>query len=286
MSGFEIAGVVLAVLPLILDGLNAFPDSTIAKFVRANQERQEFAQQLLSVQTGFRCVMERLFIRCEAELTNGQWRALRALDAKGSDFLDMWREILASNPDIVKTNTFADTKFMLDGVADVLKEIVKDTAIPRAAGSDLLMGIIENHKNDKTFSFAKGGLLKRYLFVRKDRKRTKLLQRMEKLIKSLHDLINEHELMKKVKISRSNIDARGSKNVPYLDDVRGHGYDLYHALLKIWLCDCHKSPSALLRLETREEPKGVGALHFSLFLTFEHSLNWACQDTQVSVYMK
>lgn len=268
MSALAIAGLVISVLPLILEGLNAYPDSSVVKLIRAKQEREEFARQLMSVQTGLRYAMERLFIQMGAKLTYDEWQALRTLDVKGSKFFDIWNEILTANPSIVKTNTFAEIEFVLNDMVDKLKNVVANTAIPYDSRSEFLMCIVEKHRTDKSFSTTKG-FFKRFMFVAKDHRRRKLLIQMEKYIETLNRLIKEQQLMKKIGPPKNIIEAQESHG-PFLDEVRGYCDNLYHALSNIWKCDCHKSPSAMLRLEKRKEPKETDALSFSLLLTFDH----------------
>lgn len=289
MSAFEIVGVVLAVLPLILEGLDAYPESKLVKFARANQERREFARQLMSVQSGLRYSMEGLFMRMEAKLTADQWRDFGMCDVKGSKFFHVWNEVLKANPDMIKTNTFAEVKFVLDDIVMVLTKVVEDTGIPVDAGLDSLRSIIENHKQDKTFSFTKG-LFKRFMFARKDRNRSRLIKRMEDNIAWINRLNQEQDLMKTVAPPR-NILERQESHIKFLDKVRDSGDNLYDALSSLWQCECHNSPSAMLRLEKRKELKGPSGLWFSLFLTYEHSSassqdTWAFQETEICVDQK
>ena len=139
MSGFEVAGIVLAVIPLVSDVQPK--ELPFFHAVRAKQERREFAEQLMHVQTRLRYALVRVFFLSEADLTETQRQALLNDRIKGSEFLEIWREIREKNPGMIKMNMFAQFEFVLQKICELLKEVVQDSAIPRDAGSDILMGI-------------------------------------------------------------------------------------------------------------------------------------------------
>jgi len=286
MSAFEVVGVVLAVLPLVWEGLDAYPDSRVAKFLRANQERAEFGRQLLCAQSGLRSAMMNLFKEIEAELTPAQKLAITSLDVKGSKFFEIWKEIVAAHPKMTFDCTLlGQIRVVVDDLSDVLTQVVKHAAMPRYAETDVLRRVIENHSRDEKFSLTKD-FYHRFMFAKSDRRRTKLISRMELNIKTLTHLVKEMEVMKTISVPENPMEADECHAV-YCDTVRGYCNNLYHASSLIWKCECHKSPSAMLRLErrTRPEPETVAFIRFSLFLTFEYTTSelWAFQATEVCV---
>src|SRR5579862_360278 len=113
MSGFEVVGVVLAVLPLILSGLEAYSDSSLDRILRAKQLRQEFARDLRSIFTALRFAMNRLFYRADAQLTPVQWETLDTMKTTGSHFCDIWKDMIAKNLQLLEKPTFADIDDLL-----------------------------------------------------------------------------------------------------------------------------------------------------------------------------
>ena len=290
MSTWDIAGIVLAALPLVFEGLDAYPDSALVKFAKANQERAELARHLKSVQVHLRYAMEQLFARLDAQLTIEQWQALRAPDVKGSAFFDIWNGIVKTDPKLLHTNTLADVKDVLDEMKSILCKIVENTAIPHDAGSDVLKGIIENHQKDKTFSI-KEGLFRRFIFVKSSYRRGRLIQRLNQNLDVLRLLNKEAELMKLIAPPPNELEELKSHR-EFLDKVHDYCENLYHALSSTWQCDCHQKPSAMLRLENRKdlEARESEPIRFSLFLTFSKSCSlpdnqesWAFQETEVCI---
>jgi hypothetical protein len=292
MTGFEVAGLVLAVLPLVKAALDAYPDPIFAKITGAAVERREFARQLQMVQAQLRNAMLRVFMRIDALLTDDQWRNLTHYDVKGSQFFAVWDDILKANPDAIKTkfeSTIEDIKFVINDMVIVLSKVMRETKIAADPGPELLRKIIQNDKDDKTFSIPKN-FISRFKFARSWNKRSKLSKQMERNIAQLNLLNDTQDLIEKLPSTKTVRESHAQ----YLDRVRCYSNSLYHALFKVWRCKCHISPSAMLRLEKRmtPEPKEANTLLFSLILTFEHCFSpshqplWAFQNTKIYVDQK
>src|SRR5271170_1819762 len=151
MSGFEVAGLVLAVIPLILEGLEAYPQSRLFQstksFLEAKRERREFASQLLLFHT------EILFLMMNHStllMTADQQRDLTSPDNVGSKFFNVWKSVLTANSAEIGISErgFEDIKFLLDDMVGVLNEMLKHTEISKDASSESLRGIIKSHKDD------------------------------------------------------------------------------------------------------------------------------------------
>jgi hypothetical protein len=80
MSGFEIAGIVLAVIPIVYDALKDAPETGIGQqassFMKANRRRRRFACELLFLDTVFRNAMLDIFKWLNLPLTDVQWGQL------------------------------------------------------------------------------------------------------------------------------------------------------------------------------------------------------------------
>lgn len=295
MSANEVVGLVLAVLPLVIQGLDAYPDSLIVKFLKAREERRQFVIELMSIQSGVRFAIERLLIRLDAKLTPDQWRALRAPDVKGSVFFHIWEEILKENPSIIESNTMKDIKFVLDEMAVLLVQLLENTSTPNDAGLDVLRKIVEQDKNlaDKTFSITKD-LANRFKFVRGGKRRRQLIVQMKKYIDWLDKLNSEEEAWKPTRTMSRNMKETNGLHGEFLQKVRCHCENLYHALSSVWQCKCHRSPYAMLKLEKRKAPKEgeKELIRFSLFLTFELSSDCAVdqirdfRETEIFIHHK
>ena len=81
MSVFEIAGIVLPVIPLVLEGLKSYPvqndHETFESFRQAKQERMSFAQELRLVNRELRCLMIDVITK-NVSLTSDQRQVLNA----------------------------------------------------------------------------------------------------------------------------------------------------------------------------------------------------------------
>jgi polyhydroxyalkanoate synthesis regulator phasin len=298
MSGFEIAGIVLAVIPLLLSGLDAYPDSKLLKFAksftRAKLERREFARRLTLLHTELRFAMLDIFKQINLILTHDQRRALTASDSVGpAKFFAVWNEVWETKSSEIKEileHTIEPIEKVLTHMVELLNAMVKHTNISSDAGKDTLRSIIENQE-DPNFSITKN-LSRRFKFAASDSKRQGMIELLKEDIELLKSLNKGQELTRKFIAAGNIIEAQKSHHV-FLDRVRGHCDNLYHGLTNIWQCECHKSPSALLRLEWRETPEQHKAndLRFSVILNFRHVSAddqelWASRETEMRVHPK
>jgi len=297
MSGFEIAGIVLAVIPLVLDAVKDYPKTSVGKktrtFLQAAQKRREFASELLSVGTALRGVMIDIFMRVNVSLTQAQREALTGPNVAPATFFEVWNEVFDSNPDEIRKDlcsTIEDIRPVLQNTEEILLDVVAHTEIPQDEGREQLRKIMEENKDD-TFAIRKH-LSNRFNFAKSSLNRDKLVGRMKENIDELKELV---KTQKKIDDFRAvgRVSEWEKSHTPFLERVRGYSDDLYCAISGIWQCMCHKSPAAMLRLEKRETPADPKAadLRFSLILTFEHSLPeapdiWTFRETEVSVKLK
>jgi hypothetical protein len=290
MSFYDVAGLVLAVLPVVCQGLEAYPESFFAKLILVKNHLKIFVFQLQMMEAGLRTAMIATFRRMEVALTTDQMEVLKSPNVRVSKFFVLWNELLEENGDAIASNfesSLAEAKDALNDMARILAEITRGTPVPNDAEPEVLREFIDN-ENEKITFFKSKNFRRRFEFARSIHKRRELLGRMEKNIERLNLLNKREDILKGIPIrkKRSEID-RAHRS--FLDNVRKYCDTLYHALRDAWRCECHKSPSAMLRLEKRVTPES-NTLRFSLFLRYEHMPStdgqncWSYQHAEVSVY--
>jgi hypothetical protein len=295
MTGFEIAGLVLAVVPLLLEGLKAYPKTSFYKtseaFIHAKKERREFVARLSLLHSALRFAMIDIFRRINYVLTPDQRRVLIGVDSVGAKFFDVWKEVSEKNHAVIEKafeHTLDHIEIVLESMVESLSEMVRHTGISSHDGREVLRDIIRCHANDSTSSF-KPALRSRFKFAKADSRRRELLEEIGDNIKLLKRLNKGQELIAEFVAVGNTIESQCSYD-PLLDAVHHSSTNLYHALSKFWQCDCHRSPIAMLKLENRATSASqmTGTqLRFSLVLTFEHSEQmWGYQDTEVCINHK
>ena len=293
MSGFEVVGLILAVVPLVLQGLEAYPKTKIykstASFARARQERRTFARKLLILHTELRFVMIDVLKPLNPSLTPQQREVITGNDSVGSNFFNVWEQVSKADPEAVEKayrSTIDHITPVLHDMVAMLTEMLQHSDISYDAGRDVLKGVINDH-SDGTLSITKN-FAKRFKFAKSDPRRYELLEQMRENIKFLKTLVKGQE---KVTTFVADGESIEQSHVPFLDTVRRYSHNLHEALSTMWRCTCHREPSALLRLERWESPEQKASeLRFSLVLTFEHSSDdqagWGFRETAVCITHK
>lgn len=294
MTGFEIAGVVLAVLPLIVEGLKAYSNTTVSRMVKAlmvaKAERREFVIDLISLNTELRFVVLDVLKPITDLLTVEQVQVLDDVDSTGAKFFRVWMQVWETSPEAVE-NAFRHTqehiKDVLKNMVEMLSEMLGHTGISYDEKTEVLKGIIQNH-NDGSLS-VKNDLSRRIKFAWSDSKRRGLIRQMRKNIELLKSLVQGQEKSREFFSQRDSIESQQSQG-PFLESVRSYSIKLHRALSTMWDCTCHESRSAMLRLERRETAEmKANELRFSLLLTFKdssESQTWGFRQTKVCVIHK
>lgn len=296
MSGFEIAGIVLAVIPIVYDAIKDAPETGIGKqgrsFMKANKRRREFALKLFLLDTEFRNSMLDIFKWLNLPLTDVQWGHLASKRTMGSQLLQIWNDMLKTLPEDMNTafkNALEELRDVLKSIEEILVAIVVHTHISYDEGRQKLRTIAKD-KNDRTLS---SHIRDRFDFAKSSADRDALLKEMTQNIELLKLTLDAHK--KTADLVETRYATKHRKlPCPFLEQVRRYSDNLYDALSGSWNCMCHKSLSAMLRLEKREslddrKPKDV---HFSLILTFEHASgepavdSWTFRETGVCVHTK
>jgi hypothetical protein len=293
MSFFEITGLVLAIVPLILEGFKAYPNAVPVNFWRAlfnaKIKRRNFAIKLEHIHTELRFAVISILMRINASFTPEQQEVLTANNRIGADFFNVWNEIWKINSEEVEfkfTHIIENIKDIPQHMADLLNEMLKHTEISACTSKETLRKIIKHHEQDKTFTIT--NFSKRFMFAASDSKRHKLIKRMEEDIELLKKLNKGQRTVEKF-IAHAKLMEPQESHVSFLKKVQNYCEILHNSLSKIWQCRCHKCPSALLRLEYRKAPesKECSSIQFSLFLTFKFSVEseeiWDYQETEISI---
>jgi polyhydroxyalkanoate synthesis regulator phasin len=293
MSGFEIAGIVLAVVPLIWDAIKDTPETSVGKvsraFFKAPSERQEFADELLFAHTAIRNEMLEIFMRINVLLTDSQRKSLTDPKNVGANFIQVWNDVYDANGTNVKTlldTTIEDICPVLEKMAQILIEMVKDTKISSDEGREKLRNILKMDK-DGTLSITKH-LRDRFKFARSSPRRRRLLNMLKQNIELLKSITRTQAKSAEL-LAEGNLFECQRQSGPFLEKVRRYSDNLHDALLHTWNCDCHTSRVAMLKLEKREAPvyRETSKLLFSLILSSNHSQNedcaWTFRETEVSV---
>jgi hypothetical protein len=284
--GIESAGIVLAVIPLVLKGLESYRKPKARKSLRqAERERGRFARKLQQLNSELRFLILELFTPIAPLLMQG----LTAPDIGGAKFFDLWNDIVNTNLEAIEDafeQMSDDITDILDHMAEVLKEMIQHTEQPIAA-RQLLKEIIRNDKNDPNFSI-KRNISKRFRFEESDSRRLRILEEIENDIAILKNHHKEQET-KEFPVTRRSVQSHKFQ-VPHLDRIRDYSFRIHDVLSDIWLCNCHKPLSAMLRLERREAPKPneADSPRFSVVFTFEHypaghPKLWAYQEVDIRV---
>src|SRR5579862_8881282 len=136
MSGFEIAGIVFAVLPLIVEGLKAYSKTTVSKtavaFMMTKKERREFAIDLDVLNVELRFVVLDVLKPITDLLTVEQIHVLDDVDSTGTQFFRVWMQVWDTRPEAVE-NAFRHTHEHIQGVlknmVEMLSEMLGHTGI-------------------------------------------------------------------------------------------------------------------------------------------------------------
>ena len=278
MLGFELAGIILAIIPLYDEAVTI---AGVKKMVEANRERRQIAGKLLVVNASLRHATLRLFHKLDPDLTLDQWDALEVQGVTGSKFLDIWREISEACPAVRNEELWLAIEETLKNVATALVKVLKHTKIEDAA-TGLREIITEHEKNPKPFS--KGSVFERFMFGASDRNRSRQLKDLSEATGNL--LMFTKFVAAENRDTRAHSRAASENHKRYvrdLNNVRTHCRKLYGCLFNHWKCECHLSRRAMLKLENRTSDIN---LHFSIILAFENPSDdcWGYQKTRISIY--
>src|SRR5436190_13475390 len=104
MSGIESAGIVLAVIPLVLKSLKSYSKRShkTKGFMQAAQERRSFARKLRQLNSELRSFILELVTPVIPLLTLDQRQGLTDPDIGGAKFFDLWNDIVNTNPGVIE----------------------------------------------------------------------------------------------------------------------------------------------------------------------------------------
>ncbi|EXF79645.1 hypothetical protein CFIO01_12955 [Colletotrichum fioriniae PJ7] len=224
MSGFEVAGVVLGVLPLVIDALAEYREGKGA----------------LSTLLKFKGLLDDLIHQLSTQKTAFYLDILQLLrEAKVPEILD---DIDPPESRCISVLKDAQTDVKLQGKSDPPLTV---EVPPRQAAKDDLDAIIRASSDPHGISLAKG----RFKFAI-DRKS------LDALVKDLRtERYSLGKLLKRVKTQRDWEARQPSKNSTKMArlfaQVQVGAASLYKAACQCWTCDCQHQHTIMVRLENR-----------------------------------
>jgi hypothetical protein len=283
MSGFEVAGIVLAVVPLVWNAWKDVPETRVGKITRsflfAKTQKGQFADKFLSFDAALRDVMFDIFTPINHALTSSQRQLLTQTETVGATFFRVWKEIYTESSDGIRavlSHSINDILPIVERMEKILIEIVVGTGVSPEDGRAELRKLVEH----STAGLSVGQRIK---FAKSSSKR-------DKLATELKNCIDDVKMITKVEEKRARFVSEGAmiesqKYGPaFLEKVRLCAKNIHEALSTVWKCGCHTTPSAMLKLEKRDaatEREGQ-SLKFSLILTFNHC-TWP-NDAHISTF--
>ena len=160
MSGFEIAGLALAIIPIVYGALKDVYETHVGKitgvFMNAKRERRKFAGQLLSLDTALRSAMLDIFNSVGFSLTEAQWSVIENDGTVGTEFVHVWNEIIVANSGRIRTilrDVLDEVDEVLNRTAQILIEIVVHTKIVHPEKRGLLRSILQTDNSVHSISF-------------------------------------------------------------------------------------------------------------------------------------
>ncbi|KAF2181758.1 hypothetical protein K469DRAFT_691837 [Zopfia rhizophila CBS 207.26] len=239
MSGVEIAGISLAVLPLFISALEDYNESLdpVKAFLRWERELPQFIRKLRNQHVHFAQTMRLLLepITTEYELVD------MLLDPGGQLWKD--EEISKKLKDKLQESYQAYQSTIAD-VERIMKKIASKLDLDRAADvtqNDLEAMLVANpQKANNKFEFKK-----RVRFGMSKRTIKGLLEELDDCNKELERFTNRSEKLETYrKATKPSFATR-------LQRIQAHAKNLHQVLLSSWTCECKSSHCSSLQLEQR-----------------------------------
>jgi len=131
MSGFDIAGLVLAVIPLVVEGLKSYPVQKVCRTVKSfkefQEERRAFAQELRYMNTELRYIIFQAILT-SGSITPDQVQVLSSPDSHGSSFFDVWVDVTmkqSESMDNALKQTIEAINDTLEDIQELFKEMLQ-----------------------------------------------------------------------------------------------------------------------------------------------------------------
>jgi hypothetical protein len=281
VTSVDIASIVLSVLPLIVNEVGDVQRVVPSEERRSRKEgkmRRKVARDLQYINTALRTAMYDIFDLIDLSLTKSQWSVLKNEGTKGAEYLLIWEQVVKAKPNQGLNDALKEIREVLEQIEDILMGMVAPAESSVHEGRvELLRILMEDEAGTLSIRDHFNNVLN---FTNASPEQAALLEEMKETIELLTHIIETQK--KKAKFIERDLWRSRNVSCLSLEDIRSHSDNLHVALSKTWKCrKCHKSPSAMLRLEKRKSPEDWNEDNgrFSLVLLFEHPQDGQGCDT-------
>ena len=256
MIGFEIAGIVLAVMPLVIEGAKAFANNTVSarealRHSKRDKKLREFYDHFYWETFELRQTLES-FVRQLPHLSETRKEELLQISN-----IETARDTWSDDPDISQSlnqffasendrETFFDT---LDKVFRQFYQLVDDNTL-RVSKDDvsfkLMYTKMKKFEEEEASGKIVSGFLERFKFARHSKRRDKCLQNLHIWNKRVSRVVDY--AIKKAK-SKSGRSVSAESTAPSIK-IRELSRKLFRSLSRCWNCGCIPTHDARVSLAT------------------------------------
>ncbi|KAF6514185.1 hypothetical protein HZS61_006441 [Fusarium oxysporum f. sp. conglutinans] len=285
MSGFEIAGIVFAVLPLFIEAGRAYSDSPVHKAVSrsaSDEKLQDFYEQFWWGTYELRMQIEKIVrdLPGLSEIRKGE--ILNAEDVeswcKAADVTQALSDYFASQDDYL---AFQKT---MGKVLDLFSRLVNDKTVRISSAEKnhaKMYQAMEKFQKDHLAGSTSSTFLERLKFWRREKDRSTCLKNLEAWNRRVAIVVKAaSEATKKRKAILTVPKGPSSR-------LRTLSRRLFTALSKCWSCDCnsrHEARFCLASCINSQEDPGQGGIHFNFLIADPHcQTTWKWREGTVTI---
>ncbi|KAF7953028.1 hypothetical protein EAE96_006250 [Botrytis aclada] len=244
MSGIEVAGLVLAVLPFSISAAEHYNEglNLIRRFFRVPYEMRKIAMALNEQQTSLRFSLIPLF----AKLPSLNAVQKEALSDPNGDLSSLWGDKqLEEELEVALGAAYVSYMNTLNTIVSALVDVIKDKSLKlnSASNQEQLRTLYNEASN---IDWRRGSLQRRIRFSRNEKRRVRLLKEIDQCNESLR------RTWAQVDAATPFLDSWKKNNKEPLLKVKEFAGCLHSALLKCWQCQCCAAHDTLLRIENRQ----------------------------------
>ncbi|KAL2049168.1 hypothetical protein ABVK25_010597 [Lepraria finkii] len=286
MSGIEAVGLVLAVAPLLMSGLEHSQKGahSIKVFFRKPEELKKFCHALGDQTTLLRLSIKELFGDIDGLLLE----QVQALQDDDDNLSILWTDktlIAKVEDNLGSSSAYRSYVGNIERVKAALETLVrKDRSFhllsPEKTTRDGLQSLLDGHR---TNAWSPGEILERIRFSSRDGRRQKLLNE----IKECNDYLGQfmarnQELKHTTKTWRKRL-------ADPMHQIRECASVLHSILSRAWRCSCQTPHNAKLRLEKRDPDSALSEkIDFRILFSrsahgSSHSSLWQWQETVIRI---
>lgn len=266
VTGIETAGLVLAVLPLVISALESYQDGlqTIKRLYRSEAQLRKLIRTLKVQRSKYRSNLEKLIKAAAPD--NG-------IQDVPEDFCDpIWHGELNDRAKAYLGDRYESFQVVVEEYQECIREIAKKlrhinrpqtvSSFPfgslrkrlisqiQAGKADLQALLVGNPRMNGTFTW-----LKKVDFTMKDKDLRSLTDQLDRSNWTLSGFINDSDMLERLSSKPTN-GSRAHMMSETMRRTRLQADILYTAICNARLPDCHASHRVMLHLEDRLPPKG------------------------------